>query len=282
MKRALIMEGGAMRGMFTCGVIDVFMENEIAFDGAIGVSAGAVFGCNYKSRQIGRAIRYNKRFARDQRYCSLRSWIRTGNLYGYDFCYRILPDILDPFDREAFRRNPMPFHVVATDIVTGEPVFHLCTDGGKEDIEWMRASSSMPLVSRPVTLDGHLLLDGGISDPIPYAFMDAQGYDRNVVILTQPEGYRKKRSAAMPLMRLFMRKYPAIVSAMAERHVVYNAQTAEVARQESLGRVLVLRPPKPLGISRTESDPEELERVYQVGRAEAQRRIQDIKAFLKG
>ena len=162
MKRALIMEGGAMRGMFTCGVIDVFMENEIAFDGAIGVSAGAVFGCNYKSRQIGRAIRYNKRFARDQRYCSLRSWIRTGNLYGDDFCYRILPDILDPFDRETFRRNPMPFHVVATDIVTGEPVFHLCTDGGKEDIEWMRASSSMPLVSRPVTLDGHLLLDGSL------------------------------------------------------------------------------------------------------------------------
>ncbi len=271
-----------MRGMFTCGVIDVLMENEIAFDGAIGVSAGAVFGCNYKSRQIGRAIRYNKRYARDPRYCSLRSLLKTGDLYGADFCYRVLPDILDPFDREAFGSNPLPFYVVATDIATGGPVFHLCSDGGWEDIEWMRASSSMPLVSRPVELEGRLLLDGGISDPVPYAFMDTLGYDRNLVILTQPAGYRKKKSAAMPLFHIFMRKYPALVRAMADRHAVYNAQTAEVARQESLGRFLVIRPPKPLGIRRTEGDPEELERVYQTGRDEARRRLDEIRIFLHG
>ena len=146
------MEGGAMRGMFTCGVIDVFMEQEIIFDGAAGISAGATFGCNYKSRQIGRALRYNKKYSRDPRYCSIRSLLKTGDLYGAEFCYRELPNVLDPFDREAFSRNPMEFYVAATDVNTGKAVFHRCVDGGDTDIEWMRASASMPVASKPVTI----------------------------------------------------------------------------------------------------------------------------------
>ena len=193
MKTALLMEGGAMRGMFTCGVMDVLMENGIVFDGAAGISAGAVFGCNFKSRQIGRPIRYNKKYAGCWRYCSLRSLLQTGDLYGADFCYRVLPDTLDPFDRKAFRENPMAFWVGATDVETGKAVWHLCADGKKRDMEWLRASASMPFVSRPVPVDGMLLLDGGIAEAVPVSCMREHGYDRNVLILTQPKGYRKKR-----------------------------------------------------------------------------------------
>ena len=175
-KKVLILEGGAMRGMFTCGVIDVFMENGINFDGAAGISAGATFGCNYKSRQIGRAIRYNKKYSRDWRYCSLRSLIKTGDLYGAEFCYHTMPEQLDPFDTETFRNDPMEFYIGATDVETGEVRFHKCTDGGDTDIEWMRASASMPVVSNIVSVDGYRMLDGGIVCSVPYEYMEQQGF----------------------------------------------------------------------------------------------------------
>ena len=156
-----------MRGMFTCGVIDVLLENGVRFDGAAGISAGAVFGCNFKSGQVGRALRYNKQYCADPRYCSIRSLIRTGDLYGADFCYRELPDELDVFDRNAFAANPMEFYAGATDAATGECVYHRCEDGGDADMLWLRASASMPLVSRPVEIGGRFYLDGGIADAVP-------------------------------------------------------------------------------------------------------------------
>lgn len=280
-KTGLVMEGGAMRGMFTCGVIDVLMENGVTFDGAAGISAGACFGCNFKSRQIGRPIRYNLRYCRDPRYCSLRSLLKTGDLYGADFCYRELPEVLDPFDYAAFAANPMAFYIGAADVDSGEIVYHRCTDGGKADMLWMRASASMPMVSRIVEADGHRLLDGGIVDPVPYRFMEEQGYDRNVYILTQPRGYRKEKSAALPLMRLALRRTPKMVLAMEVRHEVYNRQMEEIDKKEARGEILVIRPPEALGISRTEHDPAQLERVYRVGRAEAEKALPRLRAFLK-
>ena len=279
MRTGLIMEGGAMRGMFTCGVIDVLMEAGISFDGAAGISAGAAFGCNFKSGQIGRPIRYNKRFCRDPRYCSLRSLLRTGDLYGADFCYRQLPDVLDPFDRAAFRDNPLPFWIGATDTGTGACRYHLCSDGGAADMAWMRASASMPMVSRPVEIDGLRLLDGGIADPVPYAYMEGLGYDRNLIVLTQPRGYRKKPARLMAATRLLLRDTPRIAEAMALRHEVYNRQMEELDRREDSGAALLLRPPEPLGISRTENKPAELERVYRIGREEALRRLPEICAL---
>ncbi len=282
LKRGLVMEGGAMRGMFTCGVIDVFMENGITFDGAIGVSAGATFGCNFKSGQAGRALRYNKKYSRDPRYCSLRSLIRTGDLYGADFCYRELPEVLDPFDSEAFRKNPMEFYAVATDVLTGEAVYHKCIEGGSYDITWIRASASMPLASKPVKIDGYSLLDGGIADSVPFAYMEKLGYNRNVIILTQPEGYIKKKSPAVPLIRIMLHNYPKIAEAMAVRHVRYNRQMEEIKERENSGSAFVIRPPEDLKISRTEKDPDKLERVYQTGRIEAEKRLSDLRAFLHG
>ena len=165
--RGLVLEGGALRGLFTAGVLDVFMSNGIAFDGAIGVSAGACFGCNFKSGQIGRVIRYNRRFAKDPRYCSWSSLIRTGDLFNADFCYRELPMALDVFDAAAYAANPMAFYVVVTDCATGKPVYRRLDTADREAFEWIRASASMPLVSRPVRIGAGEYLDGGLSDGIP-------------------------------------------------------------------------------------------------------------------
>jgi len=272
MKTALILEGGGMRGMFTCGVTDVSLEKGVEFDGMAGISAGAVFGCNFKSRQPGRAIRYNKRYGRDPRYCSLRSLFKTGDLYGVDFCYHQIPNALDPFDRVAFRENPMAFYVGATDVATGEAVYHRLDDGGDGDIRWMQASASMPLVSRPVRIGDRGLLDGGIVDAVPFAYMEKLGYDRNVAVLTQPKGYRKKPVRGMALFKLGLRKTPAVAEAMARRHERYNAQMDAIDAREAAGTLLVIRPPEPLGISRTESDPDQLERVYRLGREQGQKR----------
>ncbi len=282
MKTGLVMEGGAMRGMFTCGVIDVLLAERIRFDAAAGISAGACFGCNFKSGQLGRPLRYNLRYCRDPRYCSLRSLLKTGDLYGADFCYRELPDVLDPFDRRAFAADPMAFYVGATDVDSGRIVYHLCSDGGERDMQWIRASASMPMVSRVVTVDGLRLLDGGIAEPVPYPVLEEAGCERNVYVLTQPKGYRKKRAAALPLIRLALRGTPKMAEAMARRHEVYNRQMDEIDEKERRGEILVLRPPESLGISRTEHDPAELERVYRIGRAEAEKALPAIRRFFGG
>ena len=280
MKKGLIMEGGAMRGMFTAGVIDVLMEHGIDFDGAIGVSAGAAFGCNYKSRQIGRAIRYNERFCNDKRYCSWWNIIRDGNLYSKDFCYREVPLIHDPFDFAAFEAHPMEFFIVCTDVETGKPVYHKYEGFADHGFEWIRASASMPLVSQIVNIDGQKLLDGGIADAIPLQYFESIGYTRNVVILTQHADYDKKESVAMPFIRFMYRKYPALVQAMEVRHLMYNAQRDYVNRQEAAGNTLVLRPSEPLPVKRLTKDPAVLRATYNIGRATAEERLDDIRNYL--
>ena len=279
-KTGLVMEGGAMRGMFTAGVLDVLMENKVEFDGAMGVSAGAVFGCNFKSRQIGRSRRYNMRFCDDPRYCSVESLIKTGDLYGVQFCYDEIPNKLDPFDAETYRNNPMPFYAVCTNVETGKAIHKRLDNGDAKDMEYFRASASMPVVSRIVEVDGYKLLDGGITDSIPLASMERRGYPRNVVILTQPLDYVKKKSGMLPLIRLVMRDYPKVIKAMEVRHIRYNKQEAYVREQELAGKVFVIRPPYALGISRTEDDPAELRRVYDLGRAEMEKQLHDLRAFL--
>ncbi len=280
-KRGLIMEGGAMRGMFTCGVIDVLMENNIDFDGAAGISAGAAFGCNFKSKQIGRAIRYNKKYSKDPRFCSFSSLMKTGDLYGADFCYHEIPEKLDPFDQKTFEKNPLEFYIGATNVVTGKCVYHKCMKGKGTDIKWMQASASMPIVSKPVKVSGYTLLDGGITDSVPFKHMEDLGYNRNLIILTQPEGYRKKKGKSVALLKVALRKYPKVAEALAKRPDMYNHQMEEIKKREIEGTSFVIRPSKALGISRTESDPKELERVYQEGRKEAEKTLEDLKRFLE-
>lgn len=281
MKAGLILEGGAMRGMFTCGILDVMMENGIRFDVVAGISAGAAFGCNFKSRQIGRALRYNKTYCRDPRYCGFRSLVKTGDLYGADFCYREIPDELDVFDRETFRNDPTEFCVGATDLESGRIIYHTCVDGGPVDMEWIRASASMPLVSRIVEIDGRKYLDGGVADPIPYGFVENQNCDRYVTVLTQPKGYIKQKDPTLPMVRIKYRKYPEFIKASEQRHLIYNKQTEDIAEREKNGEHFVIRPPEPLNIKRASKDPDELERVYRIGRREMTNRLDELKEYLK-
>ena len=280
MKKGLVMEGGALRGMFTAGAIDVMMENKIEFDGAIGVSAGAAFGCNYKSRQIGRAIRYNKRFCNDKRYSGWGSWIKTGDFYNVDFDYNVVPRTIDIFDTEAFEDNPMEFYVVATDAVSGKSVYKKIEKGDDYDLLWIRASASMPVLARVVDIDGGKYSDGGTSDSIPLKYFEKIGYNKNIVILTQPPDFKKEKNKFIPLFKIALRKYPNLIKALEMRHEMYNETIEYIKKKEEAGEILVLRPDAPLNIKPDEKDKNQLERVYQEGRKIALRRIDEMKEFL--
>ncbi len=280
MKTGLVLEGGAMRGLFSAGVIDVLMEHGINFDGIVGVSAGAAFGCNMKSRQAGRAIRYNTKFANDWRYCSLRSLLTTGDIFGGEFCYHYLPKHLDIFDNEAFNQNPMEFFAVCTDVETGEPIYKRLMKADDECYEWIRASASMPLASKIVNINGRKVLDGGISDSIPLKFMQQQGYEKNIVVTTQPAGYVKEKNSFLPLMRLQLRRYPRFLDAVANRHEMYNAQLEYVSEQERQGKTLVLRPESALTIGHITHDADKMWETYNIGRTLAEKRLEEIKEYV--
>lgn len=270
-----------MRGLFTAGVMDVLMENGILFDGAVGVSAGACFGCNYKSRQIGRVLRYNTRFCADKRYGGWGVFFKTGNIYSTDFCYGEVPLKYDPFDFETYKNDPMEFYVVCTELESGKAVYHKYEGDEESGFDWIRASASMPLVSRIVEIEGKKLLDGGVADSIPVKFFEGLGYDRNIAVLTQPAGYRKSKNKLLALMRLKYRKYPRFIKAIAERHIMYNDTLDYIAEREGKGALLVIRPEEKLPVGKVEKDPEKLKAAYELGRTAAEKRLSDIKEFFK-
>lgn len=279
-KTGLVLEGGAMRGLYTAGVLDVLMEQKIQADGIIGVSAGAVFGCNYKSGQIGRTLRYNLQFCGDKRYGTIHSLVKTGDIYDVDFCYHQIPEVIDPFDNDAFVKNPVEFYVVCTDVNTGKAIYHKCTDCGRDDLKWMQASASMPLVSKIVETDGYQLLDGGIADSIPVMWFRRQGYKKNLVILTRPDGYRKKEMKFQGAMNVMLRHHPNLAKAMARRYKVYNRTLDKIEELKAKGEVMVLCPSHLIEVSRLEKDPEKLKALYQLGREDAMKNLDQIRAFL--
>ena len=268
-----------MRGLWTAGVTDVMMEHDIWPDGLIGVSAGAAFGCNYKSRQIGRAIRYNTRFAKDVRYSGMRSLLLSGDYFNAKFGYHVVPYQYDIFDIQAFEKNPLEFTVVCTDVETGKPVYHQMDHVDYDELEWLRASASMPLASKVVKVQGHKLLDGGVADSIPLQYYESIGYKKNVVILTQPSGYQKEHNKLMPLMRLALHRYPHFLKALDERHHMYNYQLEYVANAERLGRCLVIRPDEKIPIGHISHNPEQMRHVYELGRKVGERYIDRIIEF---
>lgn len=280
MKTGLVLEGGAMRGLFTAGVIDVLMENNIKFNGAIGVSAGAAFGCNYKSGQIGRVIRYSKRFANNKKYASLWSLLTTGDYFGAEYAYHFIPNKLDIVDFETFRNNPMEFWAVATNVGSGKAVYRQLNTLDYEELEFVRASASMPLVSNIVKLNGQRLLDGGVADSIPLAFFQKQGYQRNVVVLTQPKGYRKQPNKLMPLMHLQLHRHPKMLKALAERHIMYNKEVDLVLQEERKGNVFLLQPQIKLTIGHTSHNPKKMQETYEHGRKVATEELEKLKQFL--
>jgi len=278
MKTGLVLEGGGVRGIYVAGVLDVFLEEGIAFDGVIGNSAGAIHGCSYLSGQKGRSIRYYKKYASDYRFMSFRSWLKSGNLVDVDFAYHELPEKLDVYDNEAFLRCGVPFYVTCTNVETAEAEYLRITDMN-EQIDCLRASASLPYFSQIVTINGKKYLDGGCSDSIPVEAFRDMGYQRNVLVLTQPEDYRKKPELSA-LAKIAYRKYPAFSEALCSRHTAYN-RTAGVIRQlEASGEVFVIRPEKSLEIGRMERDPARVEQVYRTGREDAKKQLDRLRMWL--
>ncbi len=276
----LVLEGGAMRGLFSAGVLDVFMENGIKFDNVIGVSAGACFGCNYVSGQVGRSIRYNMKYAKDKRYCSVSSLIKTGDIFGAKFCYHTLPRELDKFDEGAFIDAGIPFYLVVTDVETGEAGYHRMCDASDIEFEWMRASASMPLVSNIVEIEGGKYLDGGVADSIPLKASEAIGCEKNVTVLTKPRGYRKTPDKTMPLIKMKYRDYPNLVHAMQTRHIAYNEQFDYCLKQEKAGCNFVICPKSPLPIGHICHDPLVMRETYELGRNEAKELMPALERYL--
>lgn len=279
MKKGLVLEGGAMRGLFSAGVIDVLMEHNIWPDGTIGVSAGAAFGCNMKSKQPGRVISYNKKLAHDWRYASLRSLITTGDYFGGEYAYHYIPFHVDPIDSETFRKNPMEFWCVCTNVGSGKPHYQKLERVDYDCLEYIRASASMPMFAKVVSIHGKRFLDGGIADSIPLRFFHEQGYEKNIVVLTQPPNYRKQSNKLMPLIRAWLHRYPKIVKALKERHIMYNSQLDYVRTEEKKGHTFVICPKEPLTIGHISHNPQQMQATYELGRQAALERIDDIKAF---
>lgn len=278
-KSAIVLEGGASRGIYTAGVLDVLLENGIGADVLIGVSAGAIHGVSYVSRQAGRSYCFSTKYCNDSRFMSLRSFLRTGDICGAQFCYYDIPSVLVPFAHEAFEKSETEYYCVCTDVRTGLPVYHKCDSMRNGEIEWVRASASMPLVSRTVEIDGQLLLDGGVADSIPFRKATELGCDKILVVCTQHEGYRKGTETVAKLLPLRYRKYPAFVEAMKNRAQMYNQQLDSLKEAQLHGEALVIYPSKPLEIGRIEHDESVLRSVYLLGRADAQRNIDRIKAY---
>lgn len=279
MKKGLVLEGGAMRGLFSAGVIDILMENNLLPDGVIGVSAGAAFGCNIKSKQPGRVIRYNKKLAHDWRYASFRSLLTTGDYFGGEYAYHYMPRHLDYFDVETFNNNPMEFWAVCTNVGTGKAVYKRLMEVDDNCLEYIRASASMPIAARIVTVEGKKLLDGGIADSIPLRFFQEQGYNRNLVVLTQPANYMKEPNKLMPLMRLWLRRHARIIRALEQRHIMYNNQLEYVRQEEKKSNTLVLRPEAVLTIGHLSHNPDDMQATYEHGRKVATKHLEEIKAF---
>ena len=280
MKVGLVLEGGAMRGLYTAGVLDVFLDNkDIKIDTIIGVSAGALFGVNYKSRQKGRVLRYNLKYAKDERYMGFKSLVKTGDIVNKEFCYDELPNKLDIFDNETYKKSPEEFYAVVTNLDTGKPEY-IKIDDAQKDLEYLRASGSMPYVSKIVQIDGKKYLDGGTSDSIPVDEMMKMGVDKVIVVLTRPLEYRKKKSSKK-ISKWYYKRYPNYIDTLNNRYKMYNSEVEKVISLEKDKKIFVIRPSRLVDIKRIERDTLKLKEMYDLGVEDAKNSLKDLKNYLE-
>lgn len=279
-KVAMVLEGGSFRCQFTAGVLDVFMENGVEVPACYGVSAGALSGLNYKSRQIGRANRVNLAFCNDSRYMGAKSFATSGSVVGYDFLLNDIQDRLDPFDNDAFEKNPMSLYAVATDVVFGTPAY-LPVENAVLDVDALRATTSLPLMTQPVEMGDAIYLDGGVADSVPveHALEDA-GFDRAIVVLTQDRTYKKGPYEFLAAVHARYAAYPYLLEALENRHERYNEQREHIWEYERQGRALVIAPPQPVEVGHIEHDSAKLLALYIQGRQEGKRRLDEVRAFI--
>ena len=279
MSIGLVLEGGAMRGMYTAGVLDVFMENDIKVDGIIGVSAGVLFGVNYLSNQKGRAIRYNKRFVKKNNYMGFKSLLLTGNIVNKEFAFYEVPFKLDVFDNDTYVKSNVPFYATVTNLSTGAPEYIEIKDVFKQ-MEVLRASSAMPYVSKIVEYDGQKYLDGGISDSIPVDRCRELGFEKVIVVLTRTLEYRKKKSKSF-LPKLKYSKYPNFVKTLSTRYKMYNETVEKIIDLENKKEIFVIRPSRKVKIKRIERDENKLQEMYDLGREDCENKLASLKEWLK-
>lgn len=280
MKSALILEGGAMRGIYTAGVLDVLMENNIETDLCIGVSAGALFGINYKSKQIGRVLRYNLRFSDDKRFVGWRSLLKTGDLMDKKFYFDDLPYTLDPMDIETYRSCKTQFRAVVTNLETGKAEYPEIYDiGDYKCMEYLRASGSLPFLSKNVVIDGIPYLDGGVADSVPLEYCLNEGYDKIIVVLTRPYGFRK--SGSIRFTKLFYKKYPQFCETLRNRNAIYSKQYDLIDELEKEGKIFVIRPTKVIKTRATEKNPDVLNALYDLGRKNCEDSFSKLIEYLE-
>ena len=278
-KAGLVVEGGGMRGVYSSGVLDFFIEKDLFFENNYGVSAGACHLCSYLAKQYKRAFRVIVFYLNVKIYCCVHSLLKTGNLFGAEMLYDIIPNELDLFDYDTYNKNESNFYVVITDINTGKPEYVKIGDL-KKDIIYVRASSSLPLLAQNVKINDKEYLDGGISDSIPIKKSIADGNKKNVVILTRDSTYRKGKNSLMPIIKLKYKKYPNFVKSMADRYIVYNEILDFIKELEDNGDVFVIRPKKPVNIGRTEKNREKLEALYNDGYNDAKDCYEELLKYL--
>lgn len=279
MKIGLVLEGGAMRGMYTAGVLDVFLDKNIKVDGIIGVSAGVLFGVNYCSKQRGRAIRYNKKYCRNKNYMSLYSLLTTGNLINKQFAFYDVPLKHDIFDIEEYKKSKTKFYATVTNVDTGLAEY-IELDDIIEQMEVLRATGAMPFVSEMVEYEGKKYLDGALADSIPIDKCMEMGYDKIIVVLTKPKKYRKKKHPAW-ITKLVYGKYPKLVEAINTRYRQYNDTMEKLEKLEDEGKMFVFRPSRKVEMSRVEKDPNKLQEMYDLGINDGENLLKDLKKYLK-
>lgn len=279
-KAGLILEGGGMKGIYTAGVLDFFLEKGIEFENCYGVSMGSCVMCSYLSKQHGRGFRTVADNLGDKNYCGFYSLLTTGDIFNADMCYNRIPNELDPYDYDTAHAYKGNAYAVITDVETGAPVYYPMKDYHK-DIVAIQASSSMPLVSRMVEIDGKKYLDGGISDCIPVMKSLKDGNRKNVVIMTKEAGYRREPFSMLGLCKVRYHKYPHLIHDLAIRHTRYNRTLDFLEKEQARGNVFVIRPKYPSKVGRLEKSRERLEELYNQGYEEAKECYDDMIAYLE-
>ncbi|NBJ91845.1 patatin-like phospholipase family protein [Parablautia muri] len=276
----LVLEGGGMKGVYTCGVLDFFLDKGLEFRSCYGVSAGTCNLCSFLSKQRGRAYHVIVDYLEDKNYCGLYSLIKTGDLFGAEMCYHTIPEKLYPYDYEAYNKYQGTFYSVITNIESGQPEYIPIKDM-KKDIEAIRASASLPLVSRNVKFKGQLYLDGGIADAIPLRRSIEDGNKKNVVIMTKEAGYRRQPSSMIRLIKLYYRKYPKVYELMKNRHNAYNETLDFITGQVERGSTFLIQPKHRSNVGRIEKDKTKLEALYREGYQDAANCYESLLKFLE-
>lgn len=281
-KIGLVLEGGSMRGMYTAGVLDTFLDENIKVDGIVGVSAGALFGPNYFSKQRGRALRYNKRYCKDQRYMSFLSFLLSGNIVNKKFAFYDVTTKYDIFDNETFMKNNTGYYATVTNIETGQAEYLEIHDV-VNDLEILRASSAIPFVSQVVEINGKKYLDGGVANSIPVLKCQDLGYDKIIVVLTRPMEYRKEPFSkdVMKFIKLKYKKYPCFIEAMQNRHEMYNQTIDQIIDMENKKEIFVIRPSKPIHLKTIERNANNLQEVYDLGVKDCYNIIEKLKEYIQ-